>query len=175
MTGIVVLSLLVFCIAAGLALLVRSLFARTNEPAPDAAWLQNFSSARYRPMLRLLADDDYEFMIASGADPAVIRRLRSERRRIFRAYLNNLVRDFDRIHRAARIMLTESHQDQPELAARLIRVRWEFLLAVFAVRTRLALHVVGIGAVDVRRLLGAVDSVRLDFGNLQPTRQAVSL
>lgn len=174
MTGTVVLTLLVFC-AVGLALLLRGLFAQANEPAPDVSWLQNFTAARYRPMLRLLADDDYEFMIASGADPAVIRRLRSERRRIFRAYLNNLVRDFDRIHRAARILVAESEVDQPEVAARLLRIRWEFQFAVMAVRTRLALHTVGIGAVDVRRLLGAVESVRLDFGNLQPQRQPMAL
>lgn len=175
MTGTVVLTLLVFCIVVGLMLLLRTLFARTNDSAPDVAWLQNFSAARYRPMLRLLADDDYEFMIASGADPAVIRRLRSERRRIFRAYLNNLVRDFDRIHRAARILVADAEQDQPDVAARLFRVRLEFQFAVMAVRTRLALHTLGIGAVDVRRLLGAVESVRLDFGNLQPQRQPMAL
>ena len=90
-------------------------------------------------MLRLLAENDYEFMLANGADPAVVRRLRNERRRIFRTYLKNLVRDFDRVHRAARIALLESEQDQPELAARLMRVRWEFQLAVFAVQARFAL------------------------------------
>ena len=175
MTGIVLVSLLVLCISVSLALLIRNLITRTDGPAPDSAWLQNFTAARYRPMLRLLADDDYEFMIANGADAAVIRRLRAERRRIFRAYLNNLVRDFERIHHAARILVSESEQDQPEVAARLMRVRWEFALAVMAVRTRLALHIVGIGAVDVRRLLGAVESIRLDFGNLQPVRQPMAL
>ena len=175
MTGFVVLSIFVFLVVAALAILIRNLFAGTNEPAPDPAWLETFSAARYRPMLRLLAENDYEFMLANGADPAVVRRLRTERRRIFRTYLKNLVRDFDRVHRAARIALLESEQDQPELAARLIRVRFEFQLAVFAVRARLALHTVGIGAVDVQRLLGAVESVRMDFGSLQPVRQSAAL
>jgi hypothetical protein len=175
MTGFVVLSVFVLLIVAALAMLIRNLFTGTDEPAPDRDWLETFSAARYRPMLRLLADNDYEFMLATGADPAVVRRLRAERRRIFRTYLKNLVRDFNRIHRAARIVLMESEQDQPELAARLIRTRLEFQFAVFAVRGRLALHAVGIGVVDVQRLLGAVESVRTHFGNLQPVRQSAAL
>jgi hypothetical protein len=73
------------------------------------------------------------------------------------------------------VLLIESEQDQPEVATRLMRIRYEFFLAVMAVRVRLALHTVGIGAVDVRGLLNAVESVRMDFGALQPVRQPMAL
>jgi hypothetical protein len=152
-------------------LLLAGLMRRNREPVPDVVWLQNFSPARYRPMLRLLADDDYEFLTAMGSDPSVVRRLRGERRRIFRLYLKNLIRDFSRLHRAARILVLESEVERSDVAARLVRIRFDFFLAVFAVRCRLVLHAAGIGTVDVRGLITALECIRADFRTLAPAAQ----
>jgi hypothetical protein len=123
-------------------------------------------------MLRLLTDDDYEFLVASGGDMASLSRLRSERRKIFRTYLSNLVRDFNRIHRAARIFLLDSERDSADAAARLFRVRLNFEIAVLTVRCRLALHALGIGTVDVRGLIDSLNSVRADLGSFTPKQPA---
>src|SRR5688500_7728052 len=88
-------------------------------------WLDKFSVARYRPMERLLSDDDYEFLSAQpGYDPSIARRLKSERRQIFRIYLRHLSEDFSRLHHAARLMLIYSPEDRPELARTLMLQRW---------------------------------------------------
>jgi hypothetical protein len=163
----VVLVLLI--IAAGL--LLRNLMQQGCQPVPDPAWIQNFSADRYRPMLRLLTEDDYEFLTAMGTDSSVVKRLRSERRRIFRMYLKNLVRDFARLHRAARVLVLESEQERSEVASRLVRIRVDFFLAVFAVRCRLVLHAAGLGPVDVHRLIEALECMRTDIRTLVPVTQ----
>jgi hypothetical protein len=153
-----------------LFLVVAALFRMLlvdRESLPDAAWLQNFSAARYRPMLRLLAEDDYEFLTALGSDRSVVRRLRSERRRIFRMYLRNLSRDFARLHRAARVLALESEQGS-EVAERLIRMRVQFTVAVMAVQFRLTMHALGIGTVDVRNLIQALEGMGANFRSLTP-------
>jgi hypothetical protein len=156
-------------------LLLAGMVRQTREPVPDAVWLRNFSAARYRPMLRLLADDDYEFLMGMGTDRSVVRRLRSERRRIFRMYLSNLIRDFSRLHHAARILVLESEVERSDVAARLVRIRFDFFLAVFAVRCRLVLHAAGIGTVDVRGLITAIECIRTDFRTLAPVAQTAAV
>jgi hypothetical protein len=157
------------------ALLLRSLMQQNRQSVPDPAWIQTFSADRYRPMLRLLAEDDYEFLTAMGTDSSTVRHLRAERRRIFRLYLNNLVRDFGRLHRAARILVLESELERSEVAARLVRIRFDFFLAVCAIRCRLVLHAAGLGAVDVRRLIEALECMRSDVRTLVPVAQPAAV
>ena len=47
-----------------------------------------------------------------------------------------------------------------------------FAFAVFSVRCRLLLHAAGIGTVDVRRLVAALDDVRSELGGLLPAASA---
>lgn len=130
----------------------------------DPEWIENFTVAKYRPMLRLLDEADYRFLASQpGMTPKAIRRLRAERRSIFRAYLRNLIRDFHKLHMTARMHLIYSAQDRPELASKLVRQRFDFLSAVCAVEVRLALHTIGIGQVDVRALIGSVEAMRLNL------------
>jgi len=144
------------------------MIAQSRQPLPDENWLRSFSAARYRPMLRLLSEEDYEFLMAHSKDAAVVKRLRAERRRIFRMYLSNLVRDFYRLHRAARMLILESQEERSDVAERLMRIRVDFIMAVLAVRCRLALHTLGIGTVDVRHLIEALEGMRADFRTLAP-------
>lgn len=167
------LSLFAICLAAVVSLILWRLLAQTREPLPDASWLLKFSVDRYRPMTRLLTESDFAFLAASGADAGAVRRLRAERRRIFRAYLSNLVRDFNRIHRAARIFLLDSEQDSSQAAMRLMRIRVSFELALLRVRGRLVLHALGIGGVDVRRLLDSLDLVRADVRVFAPASPGI--
>jgi hypothetical protein len=156
----------------GLALVVlfREMASRTNAAEFDPAWLEDFSIVKYRPMLRLLSEDDYEFLASqAGYEVKIASQLRMERRKVFRAYLRNLVRDFNRLHNAAKIMALCSAQDRPDLAQALLKQQLTFTFAVAAVKVRLMLHTVGIGTVEVRNLLASVDHLRSEIGDLAPT------
>jgi hypothetical protein len=153
----------------GLALVVlfREMAMRTSAAEFDPAWLEDFSIAKYRPMLRLLSEDDYEFLASqAGYDVKIASQLRMERRKVFRAYLRNLVRDFNRLHNAAKIMALCSAQDRPDLTNALLKQQITFSFAVAAVKARLMLHTVGIGTVEVRNLLASVDHLRSEIGDL---------
>jgi hypothetical protein len=117
-------------------------------------------------MLRLLDEADYKFLASQpGYSKKFIENLRAERRSIFRAYLRNLVRDFHRLHLAARMVLIYAPQDRSDLAMTLVRQRVLFTFAILAVEYRLFLHTFGIGTVDVRNVIAALDSMRVNVGN----------
>lgn len=166
--NLVLLSAIVLALGLCLVLLalVRS-FARTPQAAPEGDWLARISAARYRPMERLL-DAREEAFVASHADRGTVRRFRAQRRKVFRGYLRSLERDFGRVCGAIRLVLAHSDTDRPELATALMRQQATFAAAVLAVRARLWLHAAGIGTVDVRDLVGALDTMRAELGRLAP-------
>lgn len=136
----------------------------------DPEWLKNFSTATYRPMERLLSEEDVEFLKSQpGYLPGMEKALRSGRRRIFRAYLRSLATDFNRLHLALRLALLESATDRPDLAAVLVRQKATFFLALAAVHLRLAMHALGLGSVDVRGLVSTVDRMRMELAGLRPS------
>jgi hypothetical protein len=154
-------------IGVGILLLVRKLAGPATVSQCDPEWINNFSVARYRPMLRLLDEADYKFLATQpGYSKNYINRLRAERRGIFRAYLRNLVRDFHRLHMAARMVLVYAPQDRSDLAMTLMRQRVLFTFAILSVEYRLVLHTVGIGTVDVSQLIAALDNMRVRVGDL---------
>lgn len=155
------------CLAVAVTLLaLQRRFASVSRcgPLPDLA---KISAARYRPMARLL-DPTEEAFLASHEGRGAIRRFRAERRRIFRGYLRSLERDFGSICGAIRLLLVNSQVDRPDLASALIRREANFALAMFSVRCRLIMHAAGIGTVDVRDLVGALDAMRIELGTLVP-------
>jgi len=171
MSAAVVFTFGLFLTFAGLALLVRRIIRPIAPPSPD--WLDTFSVDRYRPMQRLLAPADFAFLESEcGYSAAAIRKVRAERRRIFRMYLRNLTRDFNRIHYAGRILLLNSPVDRPDLAEKLFRARWTFLWALATIHFRLVLNAVGGRHVDVLGLLGSIEGLRLDCAALNPARAA---
>jgi hypothetical protein len=112
-------------------------------------------------MLRLLSSEDFEFLkTQEGYDDSIGRRLRVERQRIFRGYLRNLIRDYHRLHLAARVAILFGEQEHSDLAARLLWHKIEFAFNLMRVEFRLALYAVGIGTVDVRGLLGSVEAFK---------------
>src|SRR5882672_5115695 len=109
-------------VAFAFGLLIRKMVSRTRGVEYDPAWLEDFSIAKYRPMLRLLSEDDYEFLASqAGYQGKIASQLRAERRRVFRAYLRNLVRDFHRLHHVAKMMAVYSAQDRPEMGVALLK------------------------------------------------------
>jgi hypothetical protein len=170
MPALILVGVCAVALLAGLAVLLRRLIAN-RDVAFDPAWLEQFSTERYRPMVRLLADHDEVFLATTcGYTAKMIRRVRSERRRIFRAYLRNVVRDFNRLHHAARVIMLDSPVDRPDLAALLMRQRVAFTANWFAVQWRLALHTAGFGPVDARDLLQLLDGMKVHYDLLSPAR-----
>ena len=160
------------CVGGAILLLVRRLTSPGAIAECDPEWVANFSVASYRPMLRLLSEDDHKFFAAQrGITPQAVSRFRQERRRVFRSYLRNLVRDFHRLHLAARMTLIYSAVDRPELAQTLLKQRVTFAWAVTMIEYRLVLHTFGIGTVDVRRLLGSLEDMRVNVSFLAASQQ----
>ncbi len=148
-------------LAAVFFVLFRRLVAHRRNAAPDVAWSNEFSISKYRPMERLFLEEDYDFLAAQpGFHPRISRKLQAERRRVFRHYLRCLRRDFDRLSNTAKLLLIHAPQDQPELARAIVRQRFLFSYAVAVVECRLVLQSVGLGTVDVRRLVDAVELMR---------------
>jgi hypothetical protein len=175
MSALTLAVLVLAMIGVGILVLVRKLAGPATVSQLDAEWLSNFSVARYRPMLRLLDEADYRFLISQpGYSKQFVRRLRNERRAIFRAYLRNLVRDFHKLHMAARMVLIYAPQDRPELAMNLMRQRVLFSAAILAIECRLVLHSLGLGTVDVRGLLNALDSMRANVGDFAAVQQTTA-
>jgi hypothetical protein len=138
--------------AIAFALVIGKLLSARPECDPN--WLAEFRVERYRPMERLLSDEDGSFLSAQrGFEPAMLRKLRAERRRIFRLYLRGLVRDFSRLDAIGRQLVASASEDRSDLAATLLRQRVAFTGNLLAVELSLALNAAGIGHVDVRALV----------------------
>jgi len=136
-------------IAAGvvLALAEFSLWWRSSSRTLDVhqseSWLDDFSSAAYRPMIRLAEPDDADFLAAQrGSEEAT--RYRRWQRRALRTYLRRLSRDFQRLH---------------TLAAAAPWRLLKFLIEVRRVEVRLLLSGALPSAVDLRPLLATLDDL----------------
>src|SRR5690242_19662955 len=93
----ILLSASLFAVVLGLAagLLLWNKFKSVSraEPEPiDLAWTRGV-------LQRLFNPQDLQSMQAAGCSKDMIRKFRSQRRRIFRAYLGDVIGEFDRIHR----------------------------------------------------------------------------
>jgi hypothetical protein len=141
--------------------------AQSNSPVP--AFVPE-RVTRYRPMLRLLSDEDMVFV---SANPAVARRLRAERRQIFRGYLSCLTRDYAQLLNGVRLAMVRSGVDRPDLARALAKNRILFALALCRIEYRLLLHQAGVGKVDVSGLVDAIEALRAQVSFLMPPGQLV--
>lgn len=107
-------------------------------------WLESFSPLTYQPMEILLAEEDFEFLVRQpGFEASLHKKLRRERIRIFRQYLNRLIADFNRLHVYARYLITQSQVDQSNLLAGLVWLRIRFSFTVLRVEASLLLSYFG--------------------------------
>jgi hypothetical protein len=135
----------------------------------DWEWAADFSIDKYRPMQRLLSEDDCVFLKSQpGYHPSMLQTLRKDRRRVCRAYLRSLYLDFDRLYWAAKEAVIFSHANELGLLRMIVRQRTVFLWALSMVEVRLALHALGVGTVDLRPVLGSLEAMRDAARILQP-------
>ncbi len=145
---------------------------RAGQERPRTGTAPVDFAGRYHPMLRLLADDDLEFV---AGNPKLTRMLRADRRRIFRRYLACLTKDYGRLLEGIRLVMVQSSVDRPDLARALAKNRVLFALAVTRIEFRLALHAAGIGTVDISGVVEAFDRLREHAATLAPAPMAASL
>ena len=135
----------------------------------DWQWLpfQPVSAERYGPMERLLTEEDFDYIAAHpGFDRKRLSRFRSQRREIFRRYLVYLSRDYSRLCAAIRMLMVQSAQDRPDLAALLLKQRANFTLGLLAAEFNLMLHALGIGPLRARHLIETSESLSLELKQL---------
>jgi len=161
-------------IALALVFLYRKLSSQPNsEVAVDRCLV--LSLEKYRPMERLLQEQDFRFLAAQpGFTPRLGRRFRTERRRIFRGYLRNLKKDFGRVSLAFRILIVHSVEDRGDLAASLLRLRVMFALGMLAVQGRLLLHAAGLGTVNVSGLVASLETMQAQMRMMLTPPQATT-
>ncbi len=160
--NIVAIAALLTFVPIGLAVvfLYRTLASRPDSEASLDQCLV-LSLEKYRPMERLLCEDDFLFLAGrSGFSASLGKRFRAERRRIFRGYLRSLKRDFSRVSTALEILVVHSGEDRADLAASVMRQRLLFAVGLLAIEGRLLLHAAGFGTVDVSDLVVSLDTMQ---------------
>lgn len=164
LTGIV----LAFIVMAALAYVIKRI--RSNESLPATAeWISELETDRYRPMLRLLADDDLNFLRSQpGFTPAMAKRLRAQRIRLFRDYLGNLENDFNRVCSLLKVILVQSNEDREDLAGLILRNQITFVLGMVRIRASIMLYSLGICSIDVSDLLKLFNGLRVEAHALIP-------
>ncbi|HEV3332541.1 MAG TPA: hypothetical protein VG096_16240 [Bryobacteraceae bacterium] len=161
--------LFVLAVGASLFWLVRRIaFSSTHLPV-TAGWIDELSSERYRPMLRLLDGGDLDFLNSQpGFTQNAAARVRKQRCQIFRGYLRCLSNDFDRVCLAIKLLMLQARDDRPDLATLLLRHRVEFATRMATIYFRLFLYRWGFCGVDVTGLVKTFDAVRVQLQTLAP-------
>ena len=139
----------------------------------DCGETGGFSISRYQPMEYLLSDEDFAFLASqSGYEPEIGARWKRERRRIFGLYLDELKRDFQRLHAEARAMAANADAESTGLVGILMRQQVTFWRATAGLEVRLALRAAGIGKVDVRPLIELLEAMRVDLARFSSPQAA---
>jgi hypothetical protein len=155
MTGtIIFLAAAVVAFALG----YRKLRARPRDFELDPDWLLHFSSDRYAILGRMLAGEDYDWILSeTSGNHRKCEEFRSCRRAAFQKYLDELSSDFTKLQRVAKMVVADSKQDEAQLFLFLVAQAVRFRYQVAVVRCNLALSAHRRGNVDVRRLLALVE------------------
>ena len=164
----------ILMLALAVLFLVYRLGSNNQVLPVTTDWLSELSTDRYRPMLRLLEESDFQFLrTRKGFTPEMARRLRRQRVHAFRGYLHMLEADFDRVSAVLRLTLARSAYDRPELAALLFQRRLMFAFALFYTYCRIGLFRLGLSGVDVSILIQLFDGMRQELHTRVPVYSPV--
>jgi hypothetical protein len=142
-------ALAVFMMGSAIAVLLRTSFVSRVETSEgmDLSWKD------YRPLDRLLAPTDFDYLRSRGVEEAKIQKLRVERRKIYRMCLRSLSQDFNRVHAALNVMIVQSREDRSDLVAELAKQRFAFYRNLMMVEFRLTMHACGFERMPAINLL----------------------
>jgi len=156
-------------LGAGLVFVVRRLACPAVALPATLDWIDELSTDRYRPMLRLLSGDELQFLKAQpGFSPKLAAQFRRQRCEIFRGYLRSLSRDYSRVSIALKLLMVQANTDRPDLAEALVRSRVAFTFALMSAHAHLLMYSFGLGTVNVSELLRLFDGMRLELRTLVP-------
>ncbi|MBK5290074.1 MAG: hypothetical protein JJE04_00075 [Acidobacteriia bacterium] len=139
--------------------------------AIDFSRIQDFSVQDYRPLQRLLSEEDADFLRRQpGYEAAMGKRLARQRRAIYRSYLHSLCKDFELLHRAARLLAAAAPQDQPELTGALFKQSLRFYSTLALIQVQLAFHGAGMRpvSVDTGALIESAGWMRVQLQSMIP-------
>lgn len=127
----------------------------------------DFSAARYEPMARLLSAEDLLFLQSQpGFRPEMAKKFTRERRRIFRLYLQELARDFHRLHAQARDIVASLPADHAPLVGMLIRQRARFWYEMTAIECSLSFNWMGSSVTHMRGLIDALAVMHAEISRM---------
>src|ERR1035441_9675686 len=170
MDAITISILVLIALLVTLFVLVRRAISAGVELPLDSQWIAELSVERYRPMLRLLDENDLKFLRSQpGFTSRMESKLRAQRCQILRDYLRGLETDFRRVCTAVKLLMLQSELDRPDLASVLIHQQASFALGMAMVNARLVLYRWGMGGVDVSGLVKSFDAMRVELWNLAPS------
>ncbi len=134
---------------------------RPSQPTElTTEWFENFHVASYNPMCGLLAEEDFQFLSSQpGFDPSLYRKLRQDRLRIFREYLNRLIADYNRLHTLANFVVSQSDGDHSALFARLLKLRFGFWVSTMRVEFSYTLCRFGAPSLSMGSILQQVEEI----------------
>lgn len=158
------------CVAFVVVLTLRKTAPGPEKLPATPNWIDDLSTERYRPMLRLLDGDDFQVLRSQpGCGRELIVRMRRQRCEIFRKYLQSLEEDFCQVCLALKLLMVHANQDRRDLATVLIRSRLQFAWGLAQVRLRLALYRCGVGTVDAGNLLRTLGHLQEELRSLIPS------
>ena len=158
--------------ALGLCVVFAKLKSRHNIPSTPWDPQTIFSSTRYRPMERLLAEGDQRFIASHpGSTREMERNFRRTRVRIFRGYMQQLSSDFHGICRMIKLLIVTSKVDRSELAKVLFQAQFRFAVNRWQVELRLLLYGFGWSRVDATSVVRHFDALRTQLQYLMLTAQ----
>ena len=155
-------------IVLGIAFLfvLKTLVSSRAEPASREDWANLFAPSRYKPMERLLDPVDHEFLSSQPSySRQMARRFRAGRIVLFRGYARSLGRDFNKVASALKMVMVHAPVDRSSLAGLLLKQQMLFTFTMMTLEVKLTLHRVGfaVPAVDVRNLVGSLDTLRMQL------------
>lgn len=174
----IVLAIAIFaCIAlaAGLVVMVRRLACPQVALPATLDWIEELSTQRYQPMLRLLGEEELSFVRRQpGFTPRMEAQFRRQRCEVFRGYLSSLSSDFNRVSIALKLLMVQASTDRPDLAAVLVRTQIEFTFALMVAHFHALLYSFGYGTVNASQLLQLFNSMRVELRTLVPCEMSAA-
>lgn len=168
MSGSIVLYAIAI-VGAGLAAL--GVLARARLREYRRAWRRSrpdeeCSLERYRPLARLLAREDADFLRQNTICPKVAARWERSQGRIIRLYLKELAADFHRLHANARVLVAESPEQYAGLVPFLFRQQFTFWRTLAMIELRWALGGWKVGKIPLEELVRVIEAIQREISRV---------
>ena len=143
-------------IAAAFAFAFRKLLAPKPATSQDLGRISEFSIHSYAPLFRLFSAEDEQFLRSqAGFREEIYLNHRRQRALVCKKYLRNLSKDFQALHRSARILAAHAPAGYEDLGLALMKQSAVFWISYGAVYARVSVEPIlpTRGAINLDRLV----------------------